>query len=187
MTADAHSPADQAAGLAASAQGDPERDQAFAHARTCARCAQALAEGEQLVSLLGRLPASSSPSPEVLQRASAQILAEFEANIVHNKRRNRLSLRVVPPLASSSRMTFRVNRRSIGFAKGHTRYRTYTFTPADGATVVSQRMEYELKFGPLGKLMDAVMVRRKWDAGIKGFFTGLKHYVETGSPPPGKA
>jgi hypothetical protein len=33
----------------------------------------------------------------------------------------------------------------------------------------------------VGKLMGAVMVRRKWDAGIKGFFVGLKRYVETTS------
>jgi hypothetical protein len=52
--------------------------------------------------------------------------------------------------------------------------------PDGGGTLVRQRMEYELKFGPLGKLMDAIMVRRKWNAGIKGFFAGLKRYVETG-------
>jgi len=37
-----------------------------------------------------------------------------------------------------------------------------------------------LTFGPVGKLMDAIMVRKKWDSGIKGFFAGLKHYVQTG-------
>jgi hypothetical protein len=52
--------------------------------------------------------------------------------------------------------------------------------------VVRQRMEYELKLGPIGKLMDVMLVRRKWDAGIKGFFAGLKKYVETGEGPSGK-
>jgi ligand-binding SRPBCC domain-containing protein len=56
----------------------------------------------------------------------------------------------------------------------------YTLTSDGDGTVVRQRMEYELKFGILGKLLDAVMVRRKWNAGIKSFFAGLKHYVETG-------
>lgn len=60
---------------------------------------------------------------------------------------------------------------------------SYTLTPDGPGTVVRQRMEYQLKFGPLGRLMDAVMVRRKWDAGIKGFFDGLKAYVETGRGP----
>jgi hypothetical protein len=32
-----------------------------------------------------------------------------------------------------------------------------------------------------------VMVRKRWDAGIKGFFEGLKVYVETGRGPSGKA
>jgi hypothetical protein len=32
----------------------------------------------------------------------------------------------------------------------------------------------QLKFGALGRLLDAMMVRRKWAAGIRGFFHGLK-------------
>ncbi len=62
----------------------------------------------------------------------------------------------------------------------------YTLTAEGDGTLVRQRMEYELKLGPIGRLMDAVLVRRKWDAGIKGFFAGLKHYVETGNRPSGK-
>jgi len=62
----------------------------------------------------------------------------------------------------------------------------YTLTTEGGATVVLQRMEYELKFGLLGKLLNSLMVRKKWDAGVKGFFAGLKYYVETGRRPPGK-
>jgi hypothetical protein len=54
----------------------------------------------------------------------------------------------------------------------------YTLVREGGATVVRQRMEYELKFGPLGKLLDAVMVRRKWNAGIKTFLAGLKRHAE---------
>jgi ligand-binding SRPBCC domain-containing protein len=64
---------------------------------------------------------------------------------------------------------------------------SYTLTPDGSGTLVRQRMEYELKFGAVGKLMDAVAVRKKWDAGIKGFFEGLKVYVETGRGPSGKA
>jgi len=56
---------------------------------------------------------------------------------------------------------------------------------ADGAgTVVRQRMEYELKFGALGRLLDAVVVKRKWNAGIRTFFRGLKRYVEDGRANP---
>ena len=54
----------------------------------------------------------------------------------------------------------------------------YTLAPDSGGTVVRQRMEYELKFGVLGRLLDTFVVRRKWNAGIRTFFSGLKHYVE---------
>lgn len=62
----------------------------------------------------------------------------------------------------------------------------YTLKPEGGGTLVTQRMEYDLKFGPVGKLMDVLIIRQKWDAGIKGFFAGLKQYVETGECLPGK-
>ena len=58
---------------------------------------------------------------------------------------------------------------------------TYTLVADSGGTVVRQRMEYELKFGALGRLLDAVVVRRKWNAGIRSFFGGLKRYVEDGA------
>lgn len=57
---------------------------------------------------------------------------------------------------------------------------SYTLVPDGGGTIVKQRMEYLLKFGPLGRLLDAVVVRRKWTAGIRGFFAGLKRYVDSG-------
>jgi ligand-binding SRPBCC domain-containing protein len=63
---------------------------------------------------------------------------------------------------------------------------SYTLTSDDSGTVVRQRMEYELKFGPIGKLMDTVLVRKKWNAGIKDFLDGLKVYVESGHGPPDK-
>ena len=57
----------------------------------------------------------------------------------------------------------------------------YTLTPEGGGTRVEQLQEYELKYGPLGAILDALVVRRKWDAGIKSFFAGLKAYVERAS------
>ena len=55
----------------------------------------------------------------------------------------------------------------------------YTLIPEDNGTRVHQRQEYELKFGLVGALLDVFVVRRKWDAGIKAFFVGLKKYVES--------
>ena len=64
---------------------------------------------------------------------------------------------------------------------------SYTFTAADGGTLVTQHMEYVLKFGFLGQVMDAMVVRKKWDAGIKSFFAGLKQHVEAGGSPTSEA
>jgi len=46
------------------------------------------------------------------------------------------------------------------------------------ATLVTQEMTYQPKFGPLGVLMDALVMRRKLDSGIRDVFTNLKSYVE---------
>jgi len=59
---------------------------------------------------------------------------------------------------------------------------------SDGAgTIVRQRMEYQLKFGPLGTLLDALVVRRKWKEGVRGFFAGLKRFVEADKRTAGSA
>lgn len=55
----------------------------------------------------------------------------------------------------------------------------YTLTSEGNGTRVEQRMEYELKFGLVGAVLDVIAVRRKWDAAIKAFFRGLK--VEVGA------
>ena len=60
----------------------------------------------------------------------------------------------------------------------------YTFTEDNGKTRVQQVMEYRLKMGMFGKLMDFIMVRKKWDDGIKSFFSGLKSFVENENDNP---
>jgi len=50
---------------------------------------------------------------------------------------------------------------------------------ADG-TLVHFHIQYELKFGPLGRLMDALMVRPQFAKVIPNVLLGLKHYAETG-------
>jgi ligand-binding SRPBCC domain-containing protein len=54
----------------------------------------------------------------------------------------------------------------------------YTLGARGAGTVVEQRMDYKLKFGPLGAVLDAILVRRRWDKGIKAFLAGLKKHVE---------
>jgi len=53
---------------------------------------------------------------------------------------------------------------------------------ADGeSTVVTVSPEYTIKFGIVGKLMDALMMRRQMRKGMEGLLAGLKYHVETGN------
>ena len=55
---------------------------------------------------------------------------------------------------------------------------SYSFEKLGNQTKVKQVMEYTVKFGLLGKLLDAMMIRKQSDTGIKKFFAGLKSYAE---------
>lgn len=56
---------------------------------------------------------------------------------------------------------------------------SYSFEKVGNQTKVKQVMEYTVKFGWLGKLLDSLMIRKQSDTGIKKFFAGLKSYAET--------
>jgi hypothetical protein len=55
---------------------------------------------------------------------------------------------------------------------------TYSFEQVGPQTKVKQVMEYQVKFGWLGKLLDSLMIKKQSDAGIKKFMSGLKSYAE---------
>jgi len=55
---------------------------------------------------------------------------------------------------------------------------SYSFEKFGSQTKVKQVMEYTVKFGLLGKLLDGIIMRKQSDSGIKKFFAGLKSYVE---------
>ena len=54
---------------------------------------------------------------------------------------------------------------------------TYTIEPIEGGCRVSQVMRYDMRFGPVGRVLDRAMLRRKTDQGIKGFLAGLQATV----------
>ncbi len=41
-------------------------------------------------------------------------------------------------------------------------------------------MHYEPKFGPIGAIMDKLMIRRQYEKLLPSILTGMKHYAETG-------
>src|ERR1043165_2890363 len=56
---------------------------------------------------------------------------------------------------------------------------SYSFERAGNQTRVKQIMEYSVKYGLLGKLLDGIMIRKQSDNGIKKFFSGLKSFAQT--------
>ena len=54
----------------------------------------------------------------------------------------------------------------------------YDLEPVHTQTKITQIMEYEVKFGLLGKMMDTLMIRKQFSAGVKIFLNGLKIGVE---------
>ncbi len=60
----------------------------------------------------------------------------------------------------------------------------YRLVEEGDETVVHERMEYALKFGPLGKALDRLVMRRKWSAGINASLSALKRRVEHGRSRP---
>lgn len=52
--------------------------------------------------------------------------------------------------------------------------------PEGNGTLVHGVLEYSLKLGPIGSLMDKAIVSRKFAEAWSGVMAGLKHHVETG-------
>ena len=59
-------------------------------------------------------------------------------------------------------------------------YSTWSVKAQGGQTMVSTDFRYGLRFGPLGSLMNAVILRRKLKQGLGNALEGLKHHVKTG-------
>lgn len=55
---------------------------------------------------------------------------------------------------------------------------SYTFELFDGRIRVKQVMEYQVKYGLVGKVLDVLVVKKQSDFGIKKFLQGLKSHVE---------
>ena len=55
----------------------------------------------------------------------------------------------------------------------------YILKSTGNTTTVTQIMNYKMKFGILGKLMDALMVKKQFSKGVVLFHSDLKNYVES--------
>ena len=50
---------------------------------------------------------------------------------------------------------------------------------ADG-TLISQKMEYKMKFGLLGSLLDGLFMKKKMDSNLNSIFSSMKSHIESG-------
>ena len=56
----------------------------------------------------------------------------------------------------------------------------FDVSEAGDGTRVTLTSDYQLKFGPIGLVMDALFARRQAEQGFRGLLAGLKHHIETG-------
>lgn len=54
--------------------------------------------------------------------------------------------------------------------------------PDGPGTLVTMTIDYSLKFGPVGAIMNMVMVKPFTHKATRGVLAGLKHHAETGEP-----
>ena len=62
----------------------------------------------------------------------------------------------------------------------HTATVRFAIAPQGSATLASCEVNYCMKWGPFGRLIDRWMVRPKFRKVVAGIVQGLKHYCETG-------
>jgi ribosome-associated toxin RatA of RatAB toxin-antitoxin module len=60
----------------------------------------------------------------------------------------------------------------------HALKHSYSFEQTGQQIKVKQVMEYQVKYGLLGRILDILMIRKQSDTGIKKFMAGLKSYAE---------
>ena len=63
------------------------------------------------------------------------------------------------------------------FPMKYTRWKTHLKGDESGGTLVSQDLEYEVKFGPIGMLLHFLMMKNKYNSILQNIFDGLKKYV----------
>ena len=94
--------------------------------------------------------------------------------------KNYLDERVVA-WEEGKRLTMRIIGTNLPFKTADIRF---TLSEENDSTVVTVSPDYELKFGPIGKLIDFLFARRAYEKGMNELLAGLKGYVEGKSEVP---
>lgn len=81
------------------------------------------------------------------------------------------------------RLTMRITDTDLPFERGDIHFR---LQPEAEATRVFLRPDYALKYGPLGRLLDAVYAAPRYRRGMRALLAGLKRRVEAGAGARGE-
>jgi len=135
-----------------------------------------------------------SAQPEVVWAALADIgnISEWNPGVKHSEQtstgevnvgatrrcdlggRNYLDEEVVV-FEPHRNMTIRITDTNLPFKSADIRF---TLRADGGNTIVTVSPNYELKFGAIGRILDALMVRGQYRKGMRGLLQGLKAFVE---------
>ena len=74
------------------------------------------------------------------------------------------------------KLTMRITETNLPFKTADIRF---WIEPQRNETLVTVSPTYQLKFGPLGRFLDWVMVRSQYRKGMRNLLRGLKEYVES--------
>lgn len=82
---------------------------------------------------------------------------------------------VVTEWLPPQRITFSIVETNLPFSRADI---GFTLVEVDDGTEVAVSSDYSLRFGPVGRIMDAVMVRRTYARGMEGLLAGLQRHLE---------
>lgn len=80
---------------------------------------------------------------------------------------------------TDSALTMRITETNLPFARADINFR---LTPDGSGTIVTVSPDYALKFGPAGRLIDALVVRRTYRRGMVSLLDGLRRRAEGSHP-----
>lgn len=76
-------------------------------------------------------------------------------------------------------ITFRIVKSNMPFKSADIRFTLVPHEQDPSATQVTCSPIYKLKYGPVGELLDTLMVRKQYRTGMKNLLAGLKNDLES--------
>jgi hypothetical protein len=115
-----------------------------------------------------------NPSVEHSEKTSAGDVGEGATRRCELGGKNYLDEKVVL-FEPHRRLTIRITDTNLPFDSADIRF---TLEPHGGATIVMVSPSYKLKYGPIGRLLDKLMVGGQYRKGMRGLLRGLKTHLE---------